>query len=158
MSESKYLSPEQVAEMKEVFNIFDVDGDNTISTKELGKVMNSLGQNPNEAELRELIQEYDNDGNGTLDFPEFLELMAKKLKQIDTEEELVEAFKIFDRDQDGLLTKSDLKNIFKILGEQVDEEYIEKLITLADQDGDESINFVEFCKMMTQHRYKERNE
>ena len=98
MSESKYLSPEQVAEMKEVFNIFDVDGDNTISTKELGKVMNSLGQNPNDAELRELIQEYDNDGNGTLDFPEFLELMAKKLKQIDTEEELVEAFKIFDRD------------------------------------------------------------
>ena len=158
MSESKYLSPEQVAEMKEVFNIFDVDGDNTISTKELGKVMNSLGQNPNEAELRELIQEYDNDGNGTLDFPEFLELMAKKLKQIDTEEELVEAFKIFDRDQDGLLTKSDLKNIFKILGEQVDEEYIEKLIHLADQDGDESINFVEFCKMMTQHRYKARNE
>ena len=158
MSESKYLSPEQVAEMKEVFNIFDVDGDNTISTKELGKVMNSLGQNPNEAELRELIQEYDNDGNGTLDFPEFLELMAKKLKQIDTEEELVEAFKIFDRDQDGLLTKSDLKNIFKILGEQVDEEYIEKLIHLADQDGDESINFVEFCKMMTQHRYKARDE
>ena len=158
MSESKYLSPEQVAEMKEVFNIFDVDGDNTISTKELGKVMNSLGQHPNEAELRELIQEYDNDGNGTLDFPEFLELMAKKLKQIDTEEELVEAFKIFDRDQDGLLTKSDLKNIFKILGEQVDEEYIEKLIHLADQDGDESINFVEFCKMMTQHRYKARDE
>ena len=158
MSESKYLSPEQVAEMKEVFNIFDVDGDNTISTKELGKVMNSLGQNPNDAELRELIQEYDNDGNGTLDFPEFLELMAKKLKQIDTEEELVEAFKIFDRDQDGLLTKSDLKNIFKILGEQVDEEYIEKLIHLADQDGDESINFVEFCKMMTQHRYKARDE
>ena len=158
MSESKYLSPEQVAEMKEVFTIFDVDGDNTISTKELGKVMNSLGQHPNEAELRELIQEYDNDGNGTLDFPEFLELMAKKLKQIDTEEELVEAFKIFDRDQDGLLTKSDLKNIFKILGEQVDEEYIEKLIHLADQDGDESINFVEFCKMMTQHRYKARDE
>ena len=84
--------------------------------------------------------------------------MAKKLKQIDTEEELVEAFKIFDRDQDGLLTKSDLKNIFKILGEQVDEEYIEKLIHLADQDGDESINFVEFCKMMTQHRYKSRDE
>ena len=158
MAESKYLSPEQVAEMKEVFNIFDVDGDNTISTKELGKVMNSLGQNPNDAELKELIQEYDNDGNGTLDFPEFLELMAKKLKQIDTEEELVEAFKIFDRDQDGLLTKSDLKNIFKILGEQVDEEYIEKLIHLADQDGDESINFVEFCKMMTQHRYKARDE
>ena len=42
--------------------------------------MMSLGQAPSEAELRELINEYDSDGNGTLDFNEFLELMAKKLK------------------------------------------------------------------------------
>ena len=40
----------------------------------------SLGQAPSEAELKELIREYDADGNGTLDFNEFLELMAKKLK------------------------------------------------------------------------------
>ena len=95
--------------------------------------MRSLGQSPSDAELRELIAEYDFDGNGTLDFPEFLELMAKKIKQIDTEEELVEAFKIFDRDSDGLLKKNDLKKIFEILGENdLDDEQIEQMIEFAD--------------------------
>ena len=152
MTESKYLTQEQIDEFKEAFNIFDVDGDNTISTKELDKVMKSLGQNPTDTELRELIHEYDNDGNGTLDFPEFLELMAKKMKQIDTEEELVEAFKIFDRDQDGYLKFNDIREIFKILGENVEDEKIEKLIKLADKDNDQTINYTEFCTMMTQHR------
>lgn len=52
----------------------------TITTKELGTVMRSLGQNPTEAELQDMINEVDADGNGTIDFPEFLNLMAKKMK------------------------------------------------------------------------------
>lgn len=57
-----------------------VFGAGTITTKELGTVMRSLGQNPTEAELQDMINEVDADGNGTIDFPEFLSLMAKKMK------------------------------------------------------------------------------
>ena len=52
----------------------------TITTKELGTVMRSLGQNPTEAELQDMSNEVDADGNGTIDFPEFLNLMARKMK------------------------------------------------------------------------------
>lgn len=52
----------------------------TITTKELGTVMRSLGQNPTEAELQDMINEVDADGNGTIDFPEFIQLMARKMK------------------------------------------------------------------------------
>ena len=74
------LTEEQVAEFKEAFSLFDKDGDGTITTKELGTVMRSLGQNPTEAELQDMINEVDADGNGTIDFPEFLTLMARKMK------------------------------------------------------------------------------
>jgi len=56
----------------------DVSG--CITTKELGTVMRSLGQNPTEAELRDMIDEVDADRNGTIDFAEFLNLMARKMK------------------------------------------------------------------------------
>jgi len=51
-----------VAEFKEAFSLFDKDGDGTITTKELGTVMRSLGQNPTEAELQDMINEVDADG------------------------------------------------------------------------------------------------
>ena len=53
--------------------------------------MRSLGQNPTEAELQDMINEVDADGNGTIDFPEFLTMMAKKMQDTDTEEEIREA-------------------------------------------------------------------
>ena len=56
--------------------------------------MRSLGQNPTEAELQDMINEVDADGNGTIDFPEFLTLMARKMKDTDSEEEILEAFKV----------------------------------------------------------------
>ncbi len=88
------LSEEQIAEFKEAFSLFDKDGDGTITTKELGTVMRSLGQNPTEAELQDMINEVDADGNGTIDFPEFLTMMARKMKDTDSEEEILEAFKV----------------------------------------------------------------
>src|SRR3954449_12167878 len=80
------------------FSLFDKDGDGTITSKELGTVMRSLGQNPTEAELQDMINEVDADGNGTIDFPEFLTMMAKKMQDQDTEDEIREAFKVFDKD------------------------------------------------------------
>lgn len=52
----------------------------TITVKELGTVMRSLGQNPTEAELLSMIQEVDQDGNGTINFDEFRTLMQRKMK------------------------------------------------------------------------------
>ena len=61
---------------------------------ELGTVMRSLGQNPTEGELQDMINEVDIDGNGTIEFTEFLGMMAKKMKESDGEEELREAFRV----------------------------------------------------------------
>jgi calmodulin len=64
-----------------------------ITIQELGTVMRSLGQNPSESELLDMINEVDTDGDGTIDFQEFLAMMARKMKEVDADDELKEAFK-----------------------------------------------------------------
>uniref|UniRef100_A0A8C1GQS6 Calmodulin n=1 Tax=Cyprinus carpio TaxID=7962 RepID=A0A8C1GQS6_CYPCA len=74
------------SEFKEAFSLFDKDGDGTITTKELGTVMRSLGQNPTEAELQdmineevdEMIREADIDGDGQVNYEEFVQMMTAK--------------------------------------------------------------------------------
>jgi len=138
---------EQIAEFKEAFSLFDKDGDGTITTKELGTVMRSLGQNPTEAELNDMINEVDADGNGTIDFPEFLTMMARKMKDTDSEEEILEAFKVFDKDGNGFISAAELRHIMTNLEELTDEE-VDEMIREADIDGDGQINYEEFVKMM----------
>ena len=77
------LSQEQIEEFKEAFLLFDKDGDGTITVFELGTVMRSLGQNPTETELQDMINEVDEDGGGSIDFTEFLTMMVKKMKNTD---------------------------------------------------------------------------
>merc|ERR1719478_1281454 len=96
------FTDEQLAEYKEGFSHFDKDGDGTISSKELGTVMKNLGQNPSPIELQEMIKQVDTDGNGVIEWTEFLGLMARSQSATLSEEELVatfkEQFKNFDKD------------------------------------------------------------
>ena len=68
---AKVITQEQQVEFREAFALFDKNGDGTITVTELGTVMRSLGNNPTESELQDMINEVDADGNGTLEFDEF---------------------------------------------------------------------------------------
>ena len=143
-----HLTEEQIAEFKEAFQIFDKDGDGLITTKELGTVMRSLGQNLSEDELKAMIEEVDTDKSGTIDFQEFLGLMAWKMKESGIEEELIEAFKVFDRDGNGLISAHELRFVMSTSGEELSEEDIEEMIREADENGDGYIDYEEFVRMM----------
>merc|ERR1712050_66055 len=119
-----------------------------MGTKELGTGMRSLGQNPTEAELMDMIQEIDGDGSGTIDFPEFLTMMARKMKDTDSEEEILEAFKVFDKDGNGFISAAELRYIMTNLGEKLTDEEVDEMIREADIDGDAEINYEEFVKVM----------
>jgi len=142
------LSEEQISEFKEAFSLFDKDGDGTITTRELGTVMRSLGQNPTEAELQDMINEVDADGNGTIDFPEFLTMMAHKARDTDTEEENREAFKVYDRNGDGFISHAELAHVMTNLGEKLTDAEVDEMMREADLNGDGRIDFQEFVIMM----------
>lgn len=142
------LTEDQIAEFKEAFSLFDKDGDGTITTKELGTVMGSLGQSPTESELTSMINEVDADGNGSIDFSEFLIMMSRKMQDTDSEDEILEAFKVFDRDGNGFISAAELRHIMTNLGQTLSDEEIDEMIKESDIDGDGQINYEEFVKMM----------
>ena len=73
------LDEKKIEEFSEIFNIFDKTGDGTIDNTEIGEVMEGLGERMNEEEIERLIKEIDFDGNGEVDFDEFMVLMVKTL-------------------------------------------------------------------------------
>lgn len=139
------------AEFKEAFDEFDKDGSGTISTKELLGVMRSMGQNPTEDELLALVMEVDLNGDGTIDFPEFLEMMKQKSNEADQEADLKEAFKIFDRDKDGFIDMKELKKVANMLGAMLSKEEVDEFMREADVDGNGKLDYDEFVKMMLQY-------
>nr|XP_034323714.1 neo-calmodulin [Crassostrea gigas] len=144
------LSAEIKNDFKETFNLFDKDGDGTISTNELAMVMRSLGQNPSDAELENMLKGVDEDGNGSIDFEEFVLMMAKKLEKTNTEDEIREAFKLFDKDNNGCITVTELRNILTETGQKIRPEEADELMKAIDTDGDGKIDYEEFCRMMSE--------
>jgi calmodulin len=146
MSDS--LPEDKITECREVFDLFDKDKDGSITTKELGDVMRALGANPTNTELQEMIAEVDKDNSGKIEFNEFLDLFARKMKDPDTEEDLIEAFKIFDKDGSGNISAQELRHVMTTLGEKLTEEEADEMIREADTNGDGYIDYVEFVKIM----------
>ena len=89
------ISEEKVCVIMDAFNSL-ADRQGTVETKMLGVLMKRLGENPSQEEVQEMINEVDKDGTGPLIFPNFLYMMAKKENDEEAEEEIREAFKVFD--------------------------------------------------------------
>ncbi|KAG6480815.1 neo-calmodulin-like [Zingiber officinale] len=133
---------------KEAFSLFDKDGDGCITVEELADVVRSLGHDPTKQELQDMIMEVDVNGNGTIEFNEFLSIMDRKMKEVEAEEELREAFNVFDIDQNGFISASELMKVMISLGDDVTSEQVLEMIREADMDGDGQVNFDEFSRMM----------
>ncbi|GLT83267.1 hypothetical protein SLE2022_015660 [Rubroshorea leprosula] len=140
------LSEEEIKGLKSMFTNMDTDKSGTITYEELKTGLARLGSKLSEAEVKQLMEAADVDGNGTIDYIEFITATMHRYR-LEREEHLHKAFKYFDKDDSGYITKDELETAMKGYGMD-DEASIREVISEVDTDHDGRINYEEFCAMM----------
>eukprot|EP00483_Globobulimina_turgida_P000555 UN00555 len=140
-------------EFRDAFKLFDKDGDGVITTEEIYEVFISLGfRQYTKKDIQKMVEAIDIDGNGTIDLDEFIVLLRQKktgkYEKMTYEDELKQAFQIFDGDGSGEIDSNELSTIMNALGENLSKQDIEFMIKSIDIDSNGAIDFKEFKKMM----------
>merc|ERR1711939_1002618 len=111
------LTEEQVEEIREAFSLFDSDASGMIDIRELKAATRALGFEIKNEELKKTVSDIDNDGNGTIEFAEFLGMMTGKMGEKDSREDIEKVFKMFDDDNSTKITFKNLARVAEELGE-----------------------------------------
>ncbi|KAF8413036.1 hypothetical protein HHK36_001010 [Tetracentron sinense] len=142
----KNLSEDQVASMKEAFTLFDTDGDGRIAASELGILMRSLGGNPTQSQLKEIVAQ--ENLTSPFDFPRFLDLMSKHLKSDPFDRQLLDAFKVLDKESTGYVSVSELRHILTSIGEKLEPSEFDEWIREISVGSDGRIRYDDFIARM----------
>jgi len=137
---------DEIRRLGKRFKKLDIDGSGSLSVQEFMSIP-ELQQNPL---VQRVIDIFDTDGNGEIDFKEFIGGISQFSVKGDKESKLKFAFKIYDIDKDGYISNGELFQVLKMMvGSNLKDtqlqQIVDKTIINADKDGDGKISFDEFC-------------
>lgn len=135
--------------MKQVFDKFDANKDGKISQQEYKAVLRALGKGAMIGEVPKIFEVADLDGDGFIDFREFMEVHRKGggVKTMDIQN----AFRTFDLNGDGKISAEEVLEMLRRLGERCSLEDCRRMVRAVDTDGDGMVNMDEFMTMMTRN-------
>ncbi|KAK1414491.1 hypothetical protein QVD17_30237 [Tagetes erecta] len=140
---------QSTSEMRRVFDKFDRDKDGKISRDEYKAIIKALRQGSTERDVQKIFEVADLDGDGFIDFKEFMEVQRKGggVKAVDVQS----AFRMFDLDGDGKISVDEVYELMKRLGERCSLQDCQKMVRVVDSNKDGVIDMDEFMTMMTQN-------
>lgn len=147
---SPILTEEQIEMFKDAFSIFDKNNDGTVEIRELRKLFQSLGYNVTEKDVEQYVMERKHNDNNMVAFSDFLVMISKRLQTAPhaNEQQIEDAFKTFDRNNDGYITEAEFKVTLRNLGEKLSDDEIKDMIKEVDLNGDGQVDYKEFTAMM----------
>jgi len=152
IGEATSLEIDEIKVLNLCFKLFDVKKQDFLGSDDLDDILRAMGFRPSKEELKEILEEIDEDGSGEIEFGEFCQLCAKFLVEEPDEEtmkaELKEAFRVYDKEGEGFITTGTLREIIGELDPRLTAEDLDGIIEEIDEDGSGTMDFDEFCGMM----------
>ena len=155
---SSALSSRQITQLKTEFLALDENGDGTISTSELRKCLMEVKQKlkKTDKDIDRILDDFDQDGSGTIEIYEFLTAMANKLdrdvaiKALTNRSSIRKQFRKYDKNKNGYIDAKEFKLCLETKAKtKLSQEEIEKIMKETDRNGDGKINYDEFISAMT---------
>ncbi|XP_055687062.1 calcium-binding protein E63-1 isoform X4 [Lutzomyia longipalpis] len=158
----------QIRDLRTAFDLLDRNQDGHVTPSELQFMLRNLGIHVRDELIDDLLKEASNTGNGLIDEAEFLQWIARiqaikdesassssstgSTQQLSEEDDitqdLIAAFRVFDRDGNGYITRDELQTAMDMIGENVTESQLTEMLALADLDKDGRINYEEFIRLL----------
>ncbi|CAM6063266.1 unnamed protein product [Sphagnum tenellum] len=135
-------------EFRLAFQLFDSRKVGRLSYREMKVAMRSMEFCVKKAEVKKLMAEYSKHPSGEIDHLEFMQIMTRKYKEKDQDDDLAKAFQYFDEDGMGKISLKNLRKVTRELGENITDEQLEAMIDEFDKDGDGAISKLEFFNIM----------
>jgi calmodulin len=131
---------------KNAFDAFDEDRDQRVSTDVLAKLLRAVGYNPLPEEVEDMIEDI---GASSFDFESFVYILRHHARAVDPEGELIEAFRVFDKDGTGKIAKVQIREILKNIKQPFTDDQINELFVQADvKPGAQFVEYEAFVKVM----------
>jgi len=136
----------QIQEFKEAFQMIDVDRNGVIDVGDLKATYASLGVRNIEMDVLEgMVSE----AGAPINFTIFLNMLADKLHGTDPEDQIVAAFKVFDKNNTGVVHKSYLAEVLSTQADRMDAKELETLFDIAPINEKDEVDYKNFCYMLT---------
>jgi len=134
----------QIQEFKEAFNMIDANKDQLIDQTDLSEIYASLGKNPSDKELDEMIKM----APGPINFTMFLTMFGEKLMGTDPEDVIKNAFQCFDDNGDGKINDEYLRELLTTMGDRFTDDQVDQLFHDAPINSTGDFNYTEFTKQL----------
>ena len=148
------INEEQLEELKEAFHLFDTQHSGYLDSREFKAAMRALGYDFKKQDVVQCFAELDKDASGgRITFEEYLKVVAPRLRDKTSREEVFKVFKLFDEDNTGRISFKNLRKIAAEVGENIGDEELHEMIGEADRTGDGLITFEDFYFIMTKKTF-----
>ncbi|XP_014780632.1 calmodulin isoform X2 [Octopus bimaculoides] len=142
------MNREKMDLCREACVVFAKDGDSCIFSQDIGTVMRAIGYSPTEAEVKNIRDAIDSSGNRKLTDQDVVSIISKQQITQDTDDELKEAFRVFDKDGNGYISCAELRHVLTNLGEKLSDEEVDEMIREAEITADGRVNYDDFVKIL----------